>query len=321
MERIYPWGHSRRYNSYAEHFKLQFGHRVQKLTIDAGFSCPNRDGSITVGGCTYCNNDAFNPSYCGAHKSITQQLSEGVEFHLVRYRNAKTYLAYFQAFSNTHAPLEDLKRMYNEALNFPGVIGLVIGTRPDCVDEEKLDYLAELSRKYYIVVEYGVESVYNDVLEKINRGHDFEKSRWAIEESEKRGIKTGAHFIVGLQGEDRERTLESINIINSLPLHSLKFHQLQIFKNTAMEKQYQEDPAAFKLYGLDEFLELMVEIMERLNPAIVVERIAGEAPPWHLAAPGWGLLRVHDIVRMFEKKLKEKDSWQGKKYIISKFEN
>ena len=314
MTHQFPWGHIRRYNSYAEHFKLQFGHRVQKLTIDAGFTCPNRDGTVATGGCTYCNNDAFNPSYCSSQKSITQQLSEGVEFHEIRYRNAKLYLAYFQAFSNTYAPLDELKKMYNEALQFPNVVGLVIGTRPDCVDDEKLDFLAELAQKHYIVVEYGIESTYDNVLKNINRGHNFETSVKAIEETAKRGIKTGAHIIIGLPGETESMTLDSVKTISALPLNSIKFHQLQIFKKTIMEKQYLNNPEAFKLYGLEEYLELMVKIIEKLNPAFVVERIAGEAPPQYLAAPGWGLLRVYDIVNMFEKKLVEKDSWQGKKF-------
>ncbi len=311
---VYPWEHERRFNSYAEYFKRKFGQRVQKLTLDAGFTCPNRDGTITIGGCTYCNNEAFNPSYCTPAKSIAQQLSEGVEFHQVRYRRAKNYLAYFQAYSNTHAPLEQLIKLYDEALQFPGIIGLVIGTRPDCVDEEKLDYFQKLSEKYYISIEYGVESIKNSTLEAINRGHTFEKSVWSIRETAKRNIKTGAHFIIGLPGNSEDEIIKSIPIISALPLDSIKFHQLQIIKNTKMEQQYIANPGIFKLYELDDYLELMVKITERLNPEFVIERIAGEVPPWFLASPGWGLLRVHDILNLFEKKLKEKDTWQGKYY-------
>ena len=312
----YFWGHSRRFNTYAEYFKKNFGHRVQKLTLDAGFTCPNRDGTISTGGCTYCNNDAFNPSYCTSDKSITQQLAEGVEFHQVRYRRAKNYLAYFQAYSNTHAPLEKLKKLYEEALNFPGVIGLVIGTRPDCIDEDKLDYLRLLSEKYYITLEYGIESIYNKSLRKINRGHTFEQSVKAVTETAKRGIFTGAHFIVGLPGESESEIIDSVKIISSLPLTTIKFHQLQIVKDTIMEKEFLKNPSDFKLYSLDEYLNLLVRIIEKLNPAFVVERIAGEVPPWFLAGPGWGFLRVADVIHEFEKKLKIYDTWQGKYYDL-----
>lgn len=310
----YYRNHTRRYNSYPEYFKNLLGHRVQKLTVDAGFSCPNRDGTLALGGCTFCNNNAFNPSYCTPQKSISQQLHEGVEFHQVRYRNALSYLAYFQAYSNTHAPIEVLKERFSEALRFPGVIGLVIGTRPDCINDAKLDYLTQLAKEHLIFVEYGVESVYDAVLENVNRRHTFAQSVAAIEATAARGLKTGAHFIIGLPGESREMTLNAIPQISALPLHSVKFHQLQIFKNTAMELEYQQFPERFSLYELNDYLNLMAGITAKLNPAFVIERIAGEAPPRHLAAPGWGLLRVHDIVRLFEKKLEEMDVWQGKDY-------
>jgi len=311
---LYPWGDNRRFNSYAGYFKRTFGGRVQKLTIDAGFSCPNRDGSIGVGGCTYCNNDAFNPSYCSPTKSITQQLEEGISFHGVRYRRAESYLAYFQAYSNTHASAQKLKEFYSEALAHPKVIGLVIGTRPDCVDEEKLNYIQELSKQYYISLEFGVESCYNRTLEAINRGHSFEKSVWAIEESAKRGINVGAHIIFGLPGESREEMLAEAKILSTLPLNSIKFHQLQIIKGTAMEKQYKDSPEIFNLFGMNDYLHFVVDFLERLNPNFVVERFTSEAPPWFLAVEGWGLLRTDQLLNKIEKILEERDTWQGKIY-------
>ncbi len=308
----YPWGDNRRFNSYSNYFKREFGGRVQKLTIDAGFTCPNRDGTVATGGCTYCNNDAFNPSYCTPSKSITQQIDEGIEFHAVRYRRADRYLAYFQAFSNTHAPLDKLEKLYTEALANPKIIGLVIGTRPDCVDEQKLDYFQELSKKYYIALEYGVESCYNKTLELINRGHNFEKSVWAIEETHRRGIKTGAHIIFGLPGESREEMMAEAAILSKLPLNTIKFHQLQIIKGTTMELQYQQNPSMFNLFGMEEYFNFMVDFLEQLNPNFVVERFTGEAPPRYLATPPWGNYRTDQLMVMLEKILEQRNTWQGR---------
>lgn len=308
----YPWGDNRRFNSYSNYFKREFGGRVQKLTIDAGFTCPNRDGTVATGGCTYCNNDAFNPSYCTPSKSITQQIDEGIEFHAVRYRRADRYLAYFQAFSNTHAPLDKLEKLYTEALANPKIIGLVIGTRPDCVDEQKLDYFQELSKDYYIALEYGVESCYNKTLELINRGHNFEKSVWAIEETHRRGIKTGAHIIFGLPGESREEMMAEAAILSKIPLNTIKFHQLQIIKGTKMELQYQQNPSMFNLFGMEEYFNFMVDFLEQLNPNFVVERFTGEAPPRYLATPPWGNYRTDQLMVMLEKILEQRNTWQGR---------
>jgi len=315
MIKTYPWGDTRRYNSYSGYFKREFGGRVQKLTIDAGFTCPNRDGTVGIGGCTYCNNDAFNPSYCKPQKSVTQQIDEGIEFHAVRYRRADRYLAYFQAYSNTYAPLQKLKALYNEALSHPKVIGLVIGTRPDCIDEEKLDYFQQLSKKYYITLEYGVESCYNKTLELINRGHTFEQSVWAIEQTNKRGMRVGAHFIFGLPGETQEQMLAEADIISKLPLHTVKFHQLQIIKETVMEQQYRTNPEWFKLFSMDEYFNFLADFIERLNPTFVIERFTGEAPPHYLAVPPWGNLRTDQLMVAFEKVLEKRDTWQGRLFM------
>ena len=309
---MYHWGNLRRFNSYAGYIKRKFGGRAQKLTLDAGFTCPNRDGTIGTGGCSYCNNNSFNPSYCTPAKPITQQLNEGIEFHNFRYRRVEKFLAYFQAFSNTYAPLDKLKELYGEALSHPKVNGLVIGTRPDCVDEEKLDYLAELAKEYYVSVEYGVESCYNRTLERINRGHTFEKSAWAIEETAKRGLNVGVHFIVGLPGESRDDLTNQTKMINELPLTTIKFHQLQIVTGTAFAIEYEKHPDSFNFFTLDEYLLLMVEIIERLNPSVVVERFTGEASPKTLIAPNWGKYRSDQLLQKFENLLAEKDTWQGK---------
>jgi radical SAM protein (TIGR01212 family) len=313
MNPEYPWGHTRRFNSYTEYFKKNFGGRVQKLAIDAGFTCPNRDGTAGIGGCTYCDNDAFNPSYCMPEKPVSLQIQEGIDFHRTRYRRANQYLAYFQAYSNTYAPLAKLKKIYEEALAFPEVIGLVIGTRPDCVNEEILDYLAELSRTAYIIVEYGIESIYDKTLQRINRGHNFAKTLWALEESNKRNLLCGGHMIIGLPGESREEILKEMETLSSLPLHTLKFHQLQIIKGTAMAEEFLRTPEIFTIYEIDEYLLLMKEIAERLNPAFVIERIAGEVPPKYSISPSWEL-RYDELLRRFEQVMEDNNTWQGKYY-------
>lgn len=306
--------HQKRYNNYGDWVRNHFGGRVQKLTIDAGFTCPNRDGSKGTGGCTYCNNDAFNPSYCHPHKSIKQQIEEGIEFHKVRYRRATNYLAYFQAFSNTYAPLSLLKELYSEALSVPGVIGLVIGTRPDCMDDEKLEYLSQLNKMHFVSIEYGIESCYNKTLESINRGHTFEETAEAIEKTAKEGIHAGSHLIFGLPGETRQMMLDEAQIINALPLNSIKFHQLQIIEGTAMAAEYKADPTLFELFSLEEYIDFVIRFTERLRPDIVIERFSSEAPPRFQAGPTWGLLRTDQVMKLIDQAFEEKDTFQGKFY-------
>lgn len=311
---LYYWGDSRRFNSYKRFLQTKFGGRVQKLAIDAGFTCPNRDGTVGVGGCTYCVNSAFNPSYCLASKSIAQQLQEGIEFHKNRYRRAENYFAYFQAYSNTYAPLEDLKKIYRQAIETPYIKGLVIGTRPDCIDNEKLDYFAELQQKMFISIEYGVESCRNETLQRINRGHTFEQAIRAIEETTKRGIHVGAHFIFGLPKEKPADWVEDVHKINSLPLHSLKFHQLQIIKNTAMEKEFSQNPTDFHIFSLESYIDFITDYLELLNPKFVIERMAGEVPPRFLAVNQWGAIRYDTILQKIEKMLEKKMTHQGAKF-------
>ena len=312
-DHIYPWGHPRRFNAYSDYFKRTFGRRVQKISVDAGFTCPNRDGTLAKGGCTYCNNRAFNPSYCNPSKSIEQQVMEGIEFHKVRYRRAKDYLVYFQPYSNTYASIERLKELYEQALSVEGVVGLVIGTRPDCMDEEKLEYLAALSKKYYIMVEYGVESIYNETLQRINRWHSYEQSREAIEATAAYGLPVGAHFIFGLPGESRQMMLNSVKEVSSLPLTTIKFHQLQIVQGTAMAVDFGKHPNDYDLFSFEEYVDFIISYVEQLNPSFIVERFAGEVPPRFLAGPGWGKIRNDQINLAIEKEMEQRDTWQGKK--------
>jgi uncharacterized protein len=312
----YPWGHSSRFNAYSNYFRKCYGARVQKVSIDAGFTCPNRDGTKGTGGCSYCVNDAFNPSYCVPDKSVSQQIMEGIEFHRRRYSEARSYLAYFQAFSNTYGPLEKLRGLYEEALAYPGVIGLIIGTRPDCINDEKLEYLRKLSEKFYVAVEYGIESCYDKTLKRINRGHTFSEAVEAVKKTAYLGINTGAHFIFGLPGETRDEMLAEAEMISELPLKTVKFHQLQIIKGTLMEHEFIANPGDFLMFTWEEYLEFFVSFLEKLNPDIVVERFTGEAPPRFLDKSRWGRKRTDQIVGLVEKRLEELDTWQGKLYKL-----
>ncbi|MBQ0006342.1 MAG: TIGR01212 family radical SAM protein [Alistipes sp.] len=301
-----------RYNSYVGYFRKVYGERLQKVVVDAGFTCPNRDGSVGLGGCTYCDNAAFHPAYSSRDIPISRQIDEGIEFHRVRYRNATGFLAYFQPYSNTYAPLDVLRQRYEEALSHPSVVGIVIGTRPDCIDAGKLDYLAELARKHIVIIEYGIESCYDRTLERINRGHDFETARRAVEMTVSRGIQTGAHFILGLPGESRRDMLEATSMINALPLHSVKFHQLQIVKNTVMEREFARCPEDFVQFSLEEYIDFFIDVLERLRPDLYIERFAGEVPPRFVNSTPWGLVRNAELLHLLEKRLEERDSWQGK---------
>ncbi len=332
----YDFPDGKRYNSFVGYFKRKYGERLQKIVLDAGFTCPNRDGKVGRGGCTYCDNAAFHPSYSTAGKSLCQQMDEGIEFHKVRYRTTEHYLAYFQSFSNTYAPLERLRELYCEALGHPQVVGIVIGTRPDCVDEEKLDFLADLAHGNVlegwrrslageedrtapiVIVEYGIESCYDQTLKRINRGHDFETARRAVHMTAERGIDVGAHFILGLPGETKQMMLDSCTLINDLPLRSAKFHQLQIVKGTRMEQEYAECPQDFVRFPLDDYLDFFTDMLERLRPDLYIERFAGEVPPRFVNETPWGLIRNVELLRLLDKRLEERDTWQGRKAAAAK---
>ena len=402
------------------YYRRRYGERVQKLVLDAGFSCPNRDGKVGWGGCSYCDNAAFHPGYSTPGKALLAQIEEGIEFQRVRYPRVRHYLGYFQAYSNTYGTLERLRRAYEEVLSHPEVVGIVIGTRPDCVDEEKLDYLSGLAggrvlkgwRRTFggsgidggwanersadsgsgangwraddrstndrstndrstndrstnsistnsistnsisangrstngrstnggsiddrstnngsangglpegktidapiVVVEYGIESCYDATLRRINRGHDFECARRAVKMTAEKGLDTGAHFILGLPGETRKMLLDQCDAISSLPLRSVKFHQLQIVKGTAMEKEYAADPSAFYRPGLDEYLDFVIDILERLRPDLYIERVAGEVPPRFVNDTPWGLVRNFEILRMLDRRMEERGARQGR---------
>ena len=273
-----------------------------KLVLDAGFSCPGR--------CTFCDNAAFHPSYSTPSKRITQQLDEGIAFHAARGRTGGPYLAYFQSFSNTFAPLGRLREVYAEALAHPAVSGLVIGTRPDCVDAEKLDYIASLGCAR---MEYGIESCRDETLRRVQRGHGIACAEQAVRETAARGIPVCGHFILGLPGETRETLLEDVSRINALPLDSVKFHQLQLLKGTPMAGEFAARPEDFVRWTLDGYIDLLVDILERLRPGIAVGRLAASVPPRFLAVPGWGV-RASDLHQLLERRLSERDSWQGKAY-------
>ncbi|MBQ0044002.1 MAG: TIGR01212 family radical SAM protein [Bacteroidales bacterium] len=302
----------KRYNSFVGYFKKVYGERLQKVVLDAGFSCPNRDGTISTGGCTYCDNAAFHPGYSTSGKPLLQQIDEGIEFHRVRYRNARHFLAYFQSFSNTYGAVEKLERIYREALSHPDVVGIVVGTRPDCVDGQKLDLLAELNKDSIVIVEYGIESCYDKTLRRINRGHDFETARRAIQMSAERGLDMGAHFILGLPGESREMMLEQCSMINELPIRSVKFHQLQLVKGTKMVEDYAGHPEDFVRFTLDEYLDFICDMLSRLRPDLYIERIAGEVPPRFVTETPWGLIRNAELLKLLDERLDQRDIYQGK---------
>lgn len=308
----YLWGEPRRFNSYNNYFTKQFGSRVQKISIDAGFSCPNRDGKISTGGCTFCSNDAFNPSYCKPEKSIRKQIEEGIEFHKRRYRRANKYLAYFQPFSNTYKPINELKDIYLQALAIPEIAGIVVGTRPDLVEAKVLQLLADISQTHYVMIEYGVESIYDTTLKHVNRGHDFATAEKAINLTQQFGLPCGAHFIFGLPGETKTMMLDAARTISRLPLTTVKFHQLQIFKNTPMANEYQDHPEHFHLFDLEEYIDFVIDFAERLNPAFVIERFAGEVPPRYLVSEPWMKLRYDEVLTRIEKRMEERATYQGR---------
>ncbi len=299
-----------RYNSFGTYLKRVFGSRVYKVNVDAGFTCPNRDGTVGYGGCIYCNNDSFRPSACRSVKPLREQIREGISYIKRRY-SADRFIVYFQPYTNTYAPVDRLRELYLTALEEPSVVGLAIGTRPDCIDEEKLQFLESLAQRYFILVEYGLQSIYDETLRFINRGHDYATFLRALEATRDRGIHIGAHIIVGFPTETREQMLHMAEVISELPIGFLKIHQLQVVKDTLLERIYRETP--FHIFDYEEYLEFLVEFLERLSPQIVIQRLFATAPDEILIAPKWGKHR-QEILRDVERYLEERDTYQGRLY-------
>jgi radical SAM protein (TIGR01212 family) len=261
--------------------KALFGGKVYKVNVDAGFTCPNRDGTLGVSGCIYCNNEKF--------------------------------IVYFQPYTNTYAPVEKLDALYREALAEPSVIGLAIGTRPDAVDEDKLAMLEALAERYFVLIEYGLQSVFEKSLEFIHRGHDYRTFLQAVDLTKERGISIGAHIIAGFPTETREETLSMAEEISGLPVEFLKVHQLQVVKDTPLERMFREEP--FHTFEYGEYLDFITDFIERTSPGVVFQRLFATAPDDILIAPHWGRNR-HQILRDIEKRLEERDTFQGKKYQV-----
>ncbi|MCB0270253.1 MAG: TIGR01212 family radical SAM protein [Calditrichaeota bacterium] len=306
----YPWGTSRPYNAYKNFLANKFGSRLQKVSVDAGFTCPNRDGAKAFGGCTYCNNMSFVPYYCTPGMSIEEQTRAGIEYLQKRYGEMK-FVVYFQAYSNTYAPLSYLKHLYEQALRQPEVCGLVVSTRPDCIDEEKIAYFETLAKSHYVSLEYGLESIYDATLERLNRGHGFAEWADAVNMTANRGIHVAAHLILGLPGETREQMLKTAEVISQYPIQSLKLHHLHIVKKTALATEYLREP--FPLFEYEEYIDLAIEFLRRLNPEIMLQRLVGETRPKHLIAPHWGV-RTSVVVQDIEAEMQRRGVCQGDLY-------
>ncbi|MEZ7929490.1 MAG: TIGR01212 family radical SAM protein [Flavobacteriales bacterium] len=306
----------KRYNDFSSFIRRKFNTRVQKVSIDAGFTCPNKDGTKGVGGCTYCNNNTFNPDYCKPIKPIKQQINEGIEFFSKKYKTQK-YLAYFQAFTNTYAPLADLKKMYEEALDHEDVIGLVVATRPDCIKDEVLDYLEELAAAgNFIKLEFGLESTKNETLEAINRCQTHEEAIDAFKRADGRGLHLGGHLILGLPGETKEDMMNHAKMVSQLPINTLKIHHLQIVKHTMMAVQFKKTPEMFTFMELDEYIDFVVDFVEKLKPEIIIERFFSESPASMLIHPKYGL-KNFEVKHLVEKRLEEREAMQGRLFQIT----
>lgn len=285
------------YNEFTFFLKKYFPYKVQKISLNAGFTCPNRDGTKGLGGCTYCNNQTFNPEYCKTEKSVTRQLEEGKQFFAHKYPDMK-YLAYFQAYTNTYAELEGLKRKYEEALSVDGVVGLVIGTRPDCMPDPLLRYLEELNKHTFLLIEYGIETTRDVTLKRINRGHTYADTVETVNRTAACGILTGGHVILGLPGETHDEIIAQAAELSRLPLTTLKMHQLQLIRGTKMAREFECRPEDFHLFSVDEYIDLVIDYVEHLRPDLILERFVSQSPKELLIAPDWGLKNYEFTARV-----------------------
>ena len=299
-----------RYNDYGSFLQQHFAGKVQKISVNAGFTCPNRDGTVGYGGCTFCNNQTFNPDYCQSELSVTRQLQEGIQFFGRKYPTMR-YLAYFQAYTNTHGALAQLMARYEEALQVEGVVGLIIGTRPDCMPQPLLDYLADLAQRTFVTVEYGVESTLDHTLERINRGHDYAAVVDAVTRTSQAGITTGAHLILGLPGETTDDMLSHAHRLSQLPLDTIKLHQLQLIRGTQMGEEYLQHSERFAIPTIDDYIDLAIDFTERLRPDIVIERFVSQSPAQLLIAPHWGV-KNHEFTARLLRRMRQRDAYQGR---------
>lgn len=298
------------YADMGSYLAARFPYKVQKISLHAGFSCPNRDGTKGRGGCTYCNNQTFSPDYCHTGRSITEQLDEGIAFFARKYPDMK-YLAYFQAYTNTYGATPYLAACYEEALAHEGVVGLIIGTRPDCMPPDLLAYLSDLARDRYLMVEYGIESTCDETLARVNRGHDYASAVDAVRRTAEAGIPVGAHMILGLPGESRETILSHAGRLSALPLTMVKLHQLQLIRGTRLAQEYEQGLADIYPYTVTEYVDLAIDFIERLRPDIVVERFVSQSPDALLIVPRWGL-KNHEFTARLLQRMRERNTWQGR---------
>lgn len=303
----------RRYYAWNDWARAAQGGRIQKVSLDAGLSCPNRDGSLGRGGCSFCNNRGFTPAYLASTPGVTAQLATGIGFMQRRYPEVTRFLAYFQAYSNTYGDFDRLRALYEEALAHPQVVGLAIGTRPDCLPDAVLDYLAELQQRVIVELEIGIESCDDAVLAACHRGHDFAASVDAIERAAARGLQVTGHLLLGLPGETRETWRAGATALSRLPLAALKFHQLQVVRGTRLAVQWKRAPGSIALLSVDEYLDWVVDALERLPDDIRIQRLGSEVPPALRVSPGWDM-RLSDFPARLTARLTERASWQGREY-------